>query len=168
MRKWRNIKTFQEALEYLERNIPIETFKKQKGKVMTHSVHVLLHTARNSAVRRAVHEYFNVTAYYKEDLLCAVFHELNLNLSYEFDWTIWSSLYEKFNLEELKYSVEVVKKGLMYNGVHYELLTRVNYLNRDYYVLERTYKELNDEKQINNRMRTVIYKKNSIDFKLIN
>lgn len=167
MKKWVTIKDYGQALNFLEKNISLETFMEQKDTVKVHIVHLLLHTARNGAVRRAIHEHFNVTVYCKDEIMYAEFKKMNMILKCKFDWSIWTQLYKIYNGEEMKYEVEVINRNYFYNGVTYELLTKVKYLGKVYYVLEKTFSTLHDKKQVDGRMFTVVYKKNSLKFNLI-
>jgi len=65
--KFKNLKTFEKTIKWLEQNEMINELKKviESGNFdgidedyFTHLVHVLLENARNKAVRAAVHRYF--------------------------------------------------------------------------------------------------------------
>lgn len=81
MKKWKNVKSFKEAISFFEKAGLVPVFDKNHqlneevdATASVYLVHYLLDSAKNSAVRAAVHQYFNCVAYFQSageyDFIC--------------------------------------------------------------------------------------------------
>lgn len=81
MRKFKNIRSFEEAMSFFKEAGLVPVFnedhslnKEVDAAASVYLVHYLLDSAKNSAVRAAVHQYFNCTAWFESageyDFIC--------------------------------------------------------------------------------------------------
>lgn len=120
MRKFKNIRTFKKAMNFFKEAGLVPVFKEDHSlneeidtKLSVYLVHYLLDSAKNSAVRAAVHKYFNCIAWFESageyDFICLqnnyteASEEIGLIQLEEVsghngDESVLAEVYEKFNL----------------------------------------------------------------------